>query len=407
MVAAAAMVGTLPGRTQGLGIVTEPLLADLGLDRVSWAQVNFWATLVGASFALGIGRLLDRLGARLVLTLTALALGLVVLGMSRSTGVVAIAILVLLTRGVGQSALSVISLTMVGQWFVRRLPVAMGIYSVVMSVGFMMAFPVMGAVVQARGWRVAWAGFGVALVAGLAPLAWWLVRRGPEAIGLGPDGRDLGDTATTEDGPIGWTWRAAVGTSSFWVIATGSALYGLVASGIGLFNESILAERGFGPHVYYQSLVVTAMTALVGNFAGGWLAGRWMMPRLMAVGMVLLAGGLAVLPSLASIAQVMGWAALMGLGGGVVMVLFFSFWARAFGRRHLGQIQGAAQALTVVASAVGPLLLAYWVERTGSYGTMFTLLAGVVAVNAVGALLVRMPRPDEAPGGLAMEPRAT
>ena len=30
IVAAAAMVGTLPGRTQGLGLITEPLLADLG-----------------------------------------------------------------------------------------------------------------------------------------------------------------------------------------------------------------------------------------------------------------------------------------------------------------------------------------------------------------------------------------
>ena len=44
LVAAAAMVGTLPGRTQGLGLVTEQLLADLGLSRVSYAAVNFWAT---------------------------------------------------------------------------------------------------------------------------------------------------------------------------------------------------------------------------------------------------------------------------------------------------------------------------------------------------------------------------
>ena len=29
-VAALAMVGTLPGRTQGLGLVTEPLMRDLG-----------------------------------------------------------------------------------------------------------------------------------------------------------------------------------------------------------------------------------------------------------------------------------------------------------------------------------------------------------------------------------------
>jgi hypothetical protein len=44
LVAAAAMVGTLPGRTQGLGLVTEPLLVDLKLDRLAWARLNFWAT---------------------------------------------------------------------------------------------------------------------------------------------------------------------------------------------------------------------------------------------------------------------------------------------------------------------------------------------------------------------------
>jgi hypothetical protein len=33
MVAALATVGTLPGRTQGLGLITEPLLRDLNLSR--------------------------------------------------------------------------------------------------------------------------------------------------------------------------------------------------------------------------------------------------------------------------------------------------------------------------------------------------------------------------------------
>jgi MFS family permease len=393
-VAAAAMVGTLPGRTQGLGIVTEHILADLNIDRIGWAQVNFWATIIGAFFAVGIGRVLDRLGARLVLAVTALTLGAIVIGMSAATSLAAMAVLVTLTRGVGQSALSVISLTMVGQWFVRRLPVAMAVYSVTMSVGFMLAFPTLGALVQARGWRTAWALVGLALVAVLAPLAWWLVRRGPEEIGLAPDGGGDRRAEGSTQAPAGWAWRAAVATPAFWVFALGSALYGLVASGIGLFNESILAERGFGPDVYYQTLVVTAMTALAGNFAGGWLATRWSMPGLMAVAMALLAAGLAVLPSLASIGQVMGWATLMGLGGGFVMVLFFGFWAKAFGRRELGRIQGLAQALTVVASAIGPLMLAQWVSWTGSYGSMFTLLAGVVSVNAVAALLIEMPRAE-------------
>jgi hypothetical protein len=55
--AALAMVGTLPGRTQGLGLVTEPLLRDLSMDRVLFAEINLVATLLGSLFCLGVGRL--------------------------------------------------------------------------------------------------------------------------------------------------------------------------------------------------------------------------------------------------------------------------------------------------------------------------------------------------------------
>lgn len=386
-VAALAMVGTLPGRTQGLGLVTEPLLADLQIDRVTYATLNFWATLIGAAGALGVGRAIDRSGSRTVLTVVAFALGAVVIAMSRVTGVVALAIALTLTRAIGQSALSVVSLAMVGQWFTRRIDTAMAVFTIVMSVGFMIAFPVVGAMVQARGWRAAWLAIGIALVAVLAPLAWLVVRRGPEAIGVAADG----DEART-----GYAWREAIGTGAFWIFAIGAALYGLVASGIGLFNESILAERGFGPEVYYQTLVVTALTALVGNFGGGWLARKMALERLLAGSLTILAGGLAWLPQVTTLAGVMTWAAAMGLGGGVVIVLFFSIWPRAFGRPHLGRIQGSAQAITVLASAIGPLLLAWGVERAGSYAPAFYILAAAIAVTAVAALAVSIPTPARA-----------
>src|SRR5260221_453260 len=77
-VAAPAMVGTLPGRTQGLGLITESLLHDLQIDRVAFAQMNLWATLLGSLFCLGIGRLMDQVGSRVMLGVVALALGGVV-----------------------------------------------------------------------------------------------------------------------------------------------------------------------------------------------------------------------------------------------------------------------------------------------------------------------------------------
>ena len=88
----------------------------------------------------------------------------------------------------------------------------------------------------------------------------------------------------------------------------------------------------------------------------------------------------------------MAWAATMGIGGGIVMVLFFSVWPLLYGRQHLGRIQGAAQALTVLASAVGPLLLALCVSRTGSYQTMFRILAALIA--SIGIAAIRVPLPS-------------
>jgi MFS family permease len=133
------------------------------------------------------------------------------------------------------------------------------------------------------------------------------------------------------------------------------------------------------------------MTALAGNFLGGWLSARVPLGRLMALSLFILAAGVFALPYVRALLHVMLWATAMGLGGGLVMVLFFSVWGRVFGRLHLGRIQGVAQALTVVASAVGPLLLAWCLEWTGSYTAMFQILSAVIAASAIAALLVSLP----------------
>lgn len=389
-VAAMAMVGTLPGRTQGLGLITEPLIRDLQIDHVMFAQINLWATLIGSLFCLGVGRLVDRFGSRAMLAVIALALGAVVLLMSGVSGVLMLALLITLTRGLGQSALSVISLTIVGQWFVRRLNLAMAVYTVLLSIGFMVAFPVVGAVVIAGGWRTAWAAIGGAILLVLVPAGLLLVRRTPEACGVSPDGEKR-EEGESEDRKEGYTLRQAIATPAFWVLGLSSAIYGLIASGIALFNESVLAERGLDASVYHRSLVITALTALAGNFLGGWLTTRWSMKRLMALAMWLLAASLVALPHITTEAHVAMYALVMGLAGGFVIVIFFSFWSRTFGRAHLGRIQGAAQTLTVLASAVGPLLLAECVARTGSYRAMFYLLALVVGMLGLSAWLVRVP----------------
>jgi MFS family permease len=386
-VSALAMVATLPGRTMGLGVITEPLLRDLRLSRTDFAAVNLWATLLGAGFGLGGGRLLDRFGARAVLTAVSLALGGVVLGMSWVTGLGWLFVAVTLTRGLGQSALSTASIAVIGKWFHRRVDQAMAVYAVLLTIGFMVAIPALEAGVRGAGWRLAWGSMGLALLLGMAPLAWALTRDSPEAEGVAVDGGPP-DAAPVD--PVGFTLGHALSTPAFWAFALGGLVFNTAYSGITLFNESILVEHGY-TGTPTNPLIVMVFTGLAANFLAGWLAGRLPITRIMAGGMLQLAAALLALPLVRTPDQVMAYAAALGVAGGVVTVVFFACWSRVFGRRHVGRIQGAAQAVTVLASAAGPLLFAEAQARTGRYDAVFFALAPLAAALALFCWFVRLP----------------
>src|SRR5262249_45833160 len=196
----------------------------------------------------------------------------------------------------------------------------------------------------------------------------------------------------TPDVEEGLTLGQTLATPAFWVFALGTSLYGLIAAGISLFNQSILEERHFHRDVFLTITVMSPVVGLAANLVTGWLAGRIAHGRLLAVAMITLAASMVCFPLVRSLWQVYAYAVAMGIAGGMVTVIFFGIWVKAFGAPHLGKIQGAAQMLTVLASAVGPLLLAAGKERFGSYVPAFQTGAAAAAVLAVAAWFVPLPR---------------
>ena len=152
-----------------------------------------------------------------------------------------------------------------------------------------------------------------------------------------------------------------------------------------------------------RQLAISTFVGLAANFGGGWLATRWPIQRIMAIGMAVLAAALIGLPAVNSQAGVVLYGVAMGASGGVVTVVFFSVWGRVFGRSQLGRIQGCAQMMTVFASAIGPLLLAQTLARTGSYASIFYVLAAAVTLLAIACWRVALPcrAPVMPPGPLA------
>lgn len=397
LIGALAMVATLPGRTIGLGLITEPLLHDVRIDRVDFGLINLWATLIGSTFSLLFGPMVDRVGARAVLALNLLLLGASVHWMARVEDATSLSLSLTLTRGLGQSALSVVSLALVAK-AARRVDAAMAAFAATVAVGFIAAVPGVQYAVQSYGWRAAWTGTGWALLA-FAGLAMIVLRnasiRSPSVESRTETSASL---PTIEAGPASeFTLRSALFTPAFWVFAISCAAFNLLFSAVSLFCESILQEKGlYDPAMFRVAMGGLAAGGIAGNAAAAFLARRLTLARLLAVGMLVVSIAIAALASARSTAVASAAAALLGIAGGVVTVVFFACWPRLFGRTHVGAIQGAAQVLTVLLSALGPLLIAAGERHQGSYAKTLFLMTPLFVLLAVACWFVNAPRSERA-----------
>jgi MFS family permease len=437
VIAAVAMAATFPGRTHGLGMFTESLKRDFGLSNTFYGQLNLWATLIGALFCIPIGWLVDRFGSRWVLTANYIAFGASILWMSIAEGWPALFGCLILTRGLGQSALSVVSITLVAKWFKgSSLSFAMAVYSVLMSAMFAGITKLVSMAILDGNWewRMTMAVMGWAMLAGPTTFSMFFTRSTPPEHSddplLGAHGMTLGELSEgekhlkhaltaqppsshylseappqadapasadiaprREDGDLeGATLSDALRTPAFWVFSLSVSFYGLISSGIFLFNEEIFRDRNIAREAYHGALMLSFIVGLASKFVAAWLSGYWPINRLLALSMAVLMAALLALPLVQEAWHAYLYAIAMSISGGVVALVFFAVWGQAFGRREVGRIQGIAQMLTVLASAVGPLLFGSCRDHTGSYLPMFVAMAPVAFCLAVACWWVRLPK---------------
>jgi hypothetical protein len=82
---------------------------------------------------------------------------------------------------------------------------------------------------------------------------------------------------------------------------------------------------------------------------------------------------------------IVGW----GIGGQIP--LQETIWAPYFGRRYIGAVRSAAMPFTMLISASGPLLVASYYDRVGSYSGAMYAVAGAWATATVIILFARRP----------------
>lgn len=396
------MAATFPGRTHGLGMITEALLADLNLSELTYGYFNLWTTLFGALFCIPAGAALDRYGCRNTLAVILFALGISVIAMSAVQDKTELFISLLATRGLGQSALSVASISLISKYFSRqKLGFAMGVYSVLTSIFFMAVFGGVGQALErvpsmvafyipnlviVAGWRVVWCCVGGFLLVVCLPLVLLCIRRQYEIT----VNEHIDHSPEISSPPEGASFGEAIRTGAFWIFGLSISFFNLVSSGVGLYNESILVERGYDVQTYHFLLVLAVPFGLFANMLVGYLAPKAGVKRLLIICMAVMGASKFMFPLIETQLQVYIYTAVFALSGGGLSVLFFIIWADLFGKREVGRIQGAAQMLTVVASAAGPVLFAWSKELTFSYTAAFYLSGALTFAFAIAACFVKI-----------------
>jgi len=402
-VAAICMVATFPGRTHGLGLITESILRDLDLGRTVYGHYNLWATLIGALCCIPIGAMLDKYGCKKVLVLILAGLGVVVCGMSLVENKALFFVSLVLTRGLGQSALSVASITLISKYFPKsKLGISMGIYSVLVSLFFMGAFGAMGAAldhlqpvafslggleVLLPAWRIAWGSVGIILLVVCIPIVLLSIR---SSATIQTYTEELSKEISLSK-PEGIPFLESLRTPAFWIFALSISFFGLVSSGIGLYNEDILQERGFDTRMYHFLMVLPLPFGLLSNLIVGYLARRIRITYLLAFCLFFTGFAKFLFPLIQTSTQVYAYTIILSFAGGGLSVLFFIAWADLFGKRDVGRIQGAAQMMSVFASALGPIFFAYSKEWTDSYTPAFYISGGLTVIFAIAACFIRVP----------------
>ncbi|HTW83718.1 MAG TPA: MFS transporter [Candidatus Sulfotelmatobacter sp.] len=379
------------GTTQYLiGLLVDPLVRELGWSRAAIGGAYSGTILVAGLVGIGIGRVLDRVGARLVLCAGSLVTGASLLALAQVRTLAQFQLVWALGLGVG-TALTYypVSFTVLANWFAARRVHALAVLTFFGAFSSTIFYPLSGLLIAAYGWRIAVTVLAAIHLCIALPLHATLVRRHPEDLGLVPDGRAHARDAGPQSG---MALRAALTTPAFWSVTVALTLALGASSAVLVQHVAYLIDRGYAPAGAASLVGLFGVAYLPGRSLVAYAAGR--VPRLqqMAIAFLLQAAGLAVLIASSATIAVLAYVLAFGAAYGALSPLRGEVIADLFGRRAYGAIIAVHGVPIALLGALGPLLVGRAVDRFGypvAFGcciAAFVCAAAIVVLPAHGYL---------------------
>ena len=393
------MIATCPGQTIGVTFFIPHLRRALALSQTEISATYLLATLLASLPLTYLGALADRLGLKRSLLIAVSLLAATCVAASQVRNAPTLLVVFLLLRLIGPGTMSLLANNTLAMWFDRRLGMASGFLQLGMA-GAIATFPTgILLLIDAYGWRAAYALMGFLLLATLLPLVLLFYRQRPSDVGQWPDGipPDPNSNARTTDLYVaGFDLSAAIRHRSYWILLTATAVWALIGTGIVFHIESLFLQGGFSQRDSAHACTLLAMGMGMMQLAGGLLADRLAIRWLVAVAMsgmgasclgLALAGGRWIPADGLFVAT-----GMYGMAQGLMTIVVSTVWARYYGRAHLGKIRGTTITAAVAGSSVGPLVMGISVDNLGGFAPALWLFAAMALLCGVAGLWATPPR---------------
>ena len=400
---------------RGFTFYVNPLSKELAVGVAVVSLAEMLGRLEGGLQGPLMGWLNDKFGPRFIMVLGGgtSGLGFILLGLTSNYVYFLLVFIGLLSLGF-RAGYNNALMPAINQWFRRHRALAMAVAGMGSPLGGILIAPMMGLLVYEIGWRNAAFISGVAILAVVLPLAFF-VYRSPEEKGLLPDGVKpvtVPPTALSSKprpatefraspGEPDFTAREAMKTPTFWLLVWAVGLRNTVHSGMQFLLAPIIVWFLMGSgrleddSVRLSALLVglLSLSSLVMNPIVGWMGDSWSKQKLSAVAM--LGGTLSVVVLLnhsGALWQACLFVVLMAVSE-TANPLAWAIMGDFFGRRSYATLRGWQHLPDQMMSMSTPVWMGLIFDSTGSYYWALVPLSVIYTMAAVSYLLIPRPKP--------------
>lgn len=394
IVATLGVIATAPGQSFTVSLFIDHFIEDFGLSRTMVSALFSGGTFIASLSLTFVGKLIDRIGNRLMVVVIAALFATVLVLFSLVNGPITLFFAFLGIRMLGQGSLGLVNSTVVAEWFSRLRGRVMSIVFVAFALFQAVYVPFLQRTLEVTDWRTVWIYLGIAVAVIVIPLAWIFMRNTPEEFGLLPDGETFSTESNDENAILaesGWALGEVVKNPAFWTFVFGRIISPAWGTGLIFHQVSIFTELGHdAARAASTYALITIMTA-VWSIGFGILVDRLRPGLIMAMqlGALIISMILAMFMTTPYLiwAYALAFGIMMGGGG----AFDGAVWVNLFGRKHQGAIRGFVSTTMVIGTSIGPILFGLSLDLRGSYSPVLWLGVILATIGLVGSLIVPLP----------------